>query len=78
LHGSNLTLFNGLQNYNNIIKSRYEVIAAEYDLERIKDNVSLSIALAYLQILLTKELISATEAQLGISPHSKSTKSENG
>jgi outer membrane protein len=64
--GSNVTLFNGLQNYNNIIKTRYEVIAAEYDLERIKDNVSLSIALSYLQILLTKELIAATGAQLGI------------
>lgn len=63
---SNVTLFNGLQNYNNIIKSRYEVIAAEYDLERIKDNVSLSIALSYLQILLTKELIAATGAQLEI------------
>jgi outer membrane protein len=64
--GSSLTLFNGLQNYNNVIKSRYEILAAGYDLERIKDNVSLSIALSYLQILLTRELISATEAQLEI------------
>jgi outer membrane protein len=64
--GSNLTLFNGLQNYNNVIKSRFEIVAAEYDLARIKDNVSLNIALAYLQILLTKELLAVTEAQLDI------------
>jgi len=63
---TNFTLFAGLQNYNNVIRSRLEIIAAGYDLDKIKDNVMLSISLAYLQILLTKELITATESQLEI------------
>jgi len=63
---TNFPLFTGLQNYHNIIRSRLEIIAAGYDLEKIKDNVMLSISLAYLQILLTKELIAATENQVEI------------
>lgn len=64
--GSSLTLYGGMQNRNNVIKSRYELTASEYDLERIKDNIALNVAMAYLQILLTKELIIATENQLEV------------
>lgn len=64
--GGNMNLFNGLQNYNTIQKNKYEVLAGELDLQKIKDNISLNIALAYLQILLNKELVQATGSQLGI------------
>jgi outer membrane protein len=64
--GGNLSLFNGLQNYNTIRKNKYQLMASELDLQRIKDNISLSIALAYLQILLNNELVSATAGQLQI------------
>jgi outer membrane protein len=60
--GSNVTLFRGLVNYNTIQKNKYEVLASEQDLERFRDDVSLSIALSYLQILLNQELVAATEA----------------
>ena len=59
-----LTLFNGLQNYNTIIRNRYNVDASFQDLQNIKDDISLNVALAYLQILLNKELVTATENQL--------------
>jgi len=62
--GSNVTLFRGLVNYNTIQKNKYEVLASEQDLERFRDDVSLSIALSYLQILLNQELVAATEAQV--------------
>jgi outer membrane protein len=62
--GSNVTLFRGLVNYNTIRKNRYEVLASEQDLEQFRDNISLNVALAYLQILLNQELVSATEAQV--------------
>jgi outer membrane protein len=62
--GSNITLFNGLRTYNNIVKSRYELVAAGYDLELIKDNLTLNVTLAYLQILLSRELVSVAENQL--------------
>jgi len=64
--GGSLNLFNGLQNYNTIKKNKYQLLASELDLQTIKDNVSLSIALAYLQILLNKELVTATDNQLQI------------
>lgn len=62
--GGNITLFNGLINYNTIQKNKYELLAGEQDLQNIKDNISLSIALAYLQILLNKELVIANNTQL--------------
>ncbi|MDZ7739326.1 MAG: TolC family protein [Bacteroidales bacterium] len=59
-----LTLFSGLQNYNTIIRNRYNVDASFEDLQSIKDDISLNVALAYLQILLNKELVMVTESQL--------------
>ena len=62
--GSNVTLFHGLVNYNTIQKNKYQVLASEQDLKKSKDDISLSIALAYLQILLNQELVAATEGQV--------------
>jgi outer membrane protein len=64
--GGSLNLFSGLQNLNTIRKNKYELLAGEQDLQNIKDNISLSVALAYLQILLNKELVAATDNQLQI------------
>lgn len=64
--GGGMTLFNGLVNYNTIQKNKAELLAGREDLQNIKDNISLNIALAYLQILLNKELVSATNNQLQI------------
>ncbi|MBP8959338.1 MAG: TolC family protein [Bacteroidales bacterium] len=61
--GSSLTLFSGLQNYNSIKRNNYELFASHQDLQSIKDNITLSVALGYLQILLNRELVSATENQ---------------
>ncbi|HDZ40784.1 MAG TPA: TolC family protein [Bacteroidetes bacterium] len=59
-----LTLFSGLQNYNTILRNRYNVDASFQDLQNIKDDISLNVALAYLQILLNQELVTVTENQL--------------
>jgi len=64
--GGNLTLFNGLQNYNTIQRNKYQLLASELDLQKIKDNISLNIALGYLQILLNSELVTTTDNQLQI------------
>jgi outer membrane protein len=64
--GGSLNLFNGLQNYNTIRKNKSQLLASELDLQSIKDNISLNIALAFLQILLNNELVSATDNQLQI------------
>lgn len=62
--GGNLNLFNGLQNLNTIKRSKYDLLASEEDLKNIRDNISLNVALNYLQILLNKELVTATANQL--------------
>lgn len=64
--GGSTNVFSGLQNLNTINKNKYELLAGEQDLQSIRDNVSLSVALAYLQILLNKELVTANENQLNI------------
>lgn len=62
--GGRTDIFTGLQNLNTIQRNKYELLAGEQDLQRIRDNVSLSVALDYLQILLNKELVTATQSQL--------------
>jgi outer membrane protein len=64
--GGSTNVFSGLQNLNTINKNKYELLAGEQDLQSIRDNVSLNVALAYLQILLNKELVTANENQLNI------------
>jgi len=63
---SNVTLFSGMVNYNTIKKNQNNLLASEQDLEALKDNISLNIALAYLQILLDKELVNATLLQVDL------------
>jgi outer membrane protein len=62
--GSNLSLFNGLVNYNTIKKNQYVLLSSEQDLAGFRDNVSLNVALAYLQILLNNELVSTIASQV--------------
>lgn len=64
--GGQMPIFNGLQNYNNIQKNKYQVLASQQDLQNISDNIALNVALGYLQILLNKELVAANENQLNI------------
>lgn len=64
--GGNLVLFNGLQNINSIKRSKVDLLSSEEDLKNIKDNIALTVALDYLQILLNKELVNATDNQLQI------------
>ena len=64
--GGSMNIFSGLQNYNSIKRNEYELLAGEQDLQNIKENISLAVALNYLQILLNKELVSVTAEQLNI------------
>jgi outer membrane protein len=64
--GGSMDLFRGLQNFNTIQKDKYQLLAGEQDLQNIRDNISLSVALAYLQVLLNKELVNVNQNQLDI------------
>jgi outer membrane protein len=64
--GGSTPLFTGMQNINSIKKNKYEVLASKEDLQYIRDDVALNVALAYLQILLNKELVAANQNQVDI------------
>lgn len=64
---SNVTLFNGFQKMNLLKESELTLEATRYDLDKFMDDVSISIATAYLQVLYYDELLGVAEAQLDIS-----------
>jgi len=64
---SSMDLFKGLQNYNAIKQSQFDLLATTSDVEKVKNNIALSIASAYLQILYSEELVSSSNKQLELS-----------
>ena len=69
----NLTLFNGLQQIYNIQKSKYDLLASQYDYENAKTNMALNIASGYLQILLNREILQVANEQRQITASQKET-----
>ena len=63
---SSVTLFNGLQQYNSIQQNKFNLLASIQETEKLKNDISLMIAAAYLQILMDMELLAVTDNQLGI------------
>lgn len=53
---ANLTLFNGFQLLNSVRKSQLDLQASNYDLQVIENEISLTIATAFLQILYNMEM----------------------
>jgi outer membrane protein len=54
---SSVTLFGGFQVINNIMKTKYDFLKSQSDLEKSKNDIALQLALAYLQVLFSKELV---------------------
>lgn len=63
---ASLTVYNGFQKLNTIQENRFNMMASLKDLEKLKNDVSLNIAAAYLQIILNTELLDATQNQHGV------------
>jgi len=60
---SEVTVFNGLQNLNSIKQQKYNLKSTLEDLEKVKNDISIYIATAYLQILLDQELLNVAKNQ---------------
>lgn len=58
------SLFNGLQNYHTIKQNEINLMTGKYDIDRTKNDVSLNIANAFLQIVLARELVNITQNQV--------------
>jgi outer membrane protein len=63
---SELTLYSGLQKLNRIKENQINVLASKYDLDVLKNNISLSVAGYYLDILFNMELLGVAKDQLVI------------
>ena len=62
--GSNLLLFDGLKMKYNIEARKADMYASESDLEKIKQDITMSVATGFLQVLLNKELMQISTSQL--------------
>lgn len=61
-----VTLFNGKQNINQLSRANLNLIARQYQLEDMKDDISLFVANAYLQVMFNRELEQVQRFQLEI------------
>jgi outer membrane protein len=64
---ANQTIFNGFRNLNLKKQSILNLETNEYDLARIKDDISLNVVNAYLNVLFNKENIATAQAQYDFS-----------
>lgn len=59
-------IYNGLQNMNRLHRANLALLANQYQLDDIKDNTSLQVVQAFLQILFNKESLKVLEAQYNV------------
>lgn len=58
-----LTLFDGLRNFKELQRARIFRLASEYSLDKMKDDIALFVADAYLQVLFSKQNLEVLKAQ---------------
>ena len=63
---ANITLLNGLILKNSVDMAEYDMNASLQDLQKAKDDVTLNVAAAYLQILFSEELVQVATDQLEV------------
>ena len=64
---STVTLFSGFQNINEVKRANYEYMARKYDIEKVINDISITVTTDFLQLLFNKELVIMAEKQLNIS-----------
>jgi len=64
--GTDIPVFMGLRIKNNIIASKLNLAAAVADLEKAREDVSIAVAQAYVQILYDEEIMAVAERQVQI------------
>ena len=65
--GTQIPLFTGFQIPNNIAARRLDLQAAVADLERARENISIQVTSAYLEVLYQKEMTGVQEQQVALS-----------
>ncbi len=60
---SGINLYDGLRNVNQLHRSNLEILASQYRLDNMKDDISLLVANSFLQILFGKEQLKVLQGQ---------------
>lgn len=60
---SGINIFSGLQNWKNLQRAKINKLATTYQLEKMKDDISLFVANSFLQILANKERLKVLQDQ---------------
>lgn len=60
---SGVDLYSGLRNINQLHRSNLDILASKYQLDKMKDDISLFVANSFLQILFNKEQYKVLKAQ---------------
>lgn len=68
-----LPIFTGLQQMFNIERTKYDLLASKFDYENAKRNIALSIASAYLQVLLNREILNVAQKQKALTETQRTT-----
>lgn len=63
---SNVTLFAGFQKQNTLKQRQYDYLASRYDLEKMRNDISMQIATTYLQVLFNQELLAVAKQQFDL------------
>lgn len=63
---SGVLIYRGLQNHNQLRKADLSILANRYQLDKIKDDISLNVINAYLQVLFGKEAVNVAIPQIEI------------
>lgn len=63
---SGVNIFSGLQNWKNLQRARLNKLATTYQLDKMKDDISLFVANSFLQIIANKERLKVLQDQNGI------------
>ncbi len=63
---ADVTLFNGLQTINTIHQNRFNYLSSKYNVDKMKNDISLNVATSYLQILYNIEAVENARNQIGI------------
>jgi outer membrane protein len=64
--GSDVTLFSGFQKHNVMKQRRADYMASKYNADRMRNDISLTVAGYYLQILFSRELVINARNQLDV------------
>ena len=74
--GSNIDLYKGLRRINQMHISNLAILASQYKLENMENDISLYVANAFLQILFNKEQIKVLKSQIEVTSNEQERTSE--